>query len=334
MRHRLEFRLLRRSDPARLRNRKFSAPGVETRTWNLGATRHVRYRMTTLAHHLSTHDGVITLAQARALGLSRHSVQRRLSAGTWVREAVGTFRAVDHPRTSRVRVRIAVASVGKSAVLVGSSAAWWHGITSAFPSKITVATQVKGRHAGASAGVLVTHRRLHEPDVVVVDGLRVASAATALLDIAADGDTSTVDNALLTRRVTITELDDALSRYPRRRGAPEARRLFDALRSGARSEAERTATALFDAHGITGWTANTEVLGYLLDFVFREARLVVEIDGFAFHRDAKAFQRDRTKRNALLADGWRVLNFTWDDITRRPDATAHQILDALEVSAA
>lgn len=326
--------MLRRSDSARLRNRKLSAPGVETLTWNLRATRHVRYRMTTLAHHLSTHDGVITLAQARALGLSRHSVQRRLSAGTWVREAAGTFRTVDHPRTSRVRVRIAVASVGKSAVLVGSSAAWWHGITSAFPSKITIATQVKGRHAGASAGVLVTHRRLHEPDVVVVDGLRVASAATALLDIAADGDTSTVDNALLTRRVTITELDDALSRYPRRRGAPEARRLFDALRSGARSEAERTATALFDAHGITGWTANTEVLGYLLDFVFREARLVVEIDGFAFHRDAKAFQRDRTKRNALLADGWRVLNFTWDDITRRPDATAHQILDALEVSAA
>ena len=63
--------------------------------------------MTTLAQHLSTHDGVITLAQARALGVSRHAVQRRLSAGTWVREAEATFRAVDHPRTSRVRVRIA-----------------------------------------------------------------------------------------------------------------------------------------------------------------------------------------------------------------------------------
>ena len=98
----------------------------------------------------------------------------------------------------------------------------------------------------------VTHRRLHEPDVVVVDGLRVASVATTLLDVVAAGDTSTVDNALLTHRVTITELDDALRRYPRRRGAPEARRLFDALRSGARSEAERTTTALFDAHGITG----------------------------------------------------------------------------------
>lgn len=289
--------------------------------------------MTTLAQHLSTHDGVITLAQARALGVSRHSVQRRLSAGTWVREAEATFRAVDHPRTSRVRVRIAIASVGKSAVLVGSTAAWWHGLTSAFPSKITVATQVKGRHAGASSGVLVTHRRLHEPDVVVVDGLRVASVATTLLDVAVAGDTSTVDNALLTHRVAITELDDALRRYPRR-GAPEARRLFDALRSGARSEAERTATALFDAHGITGWTANTEVLGYPLDFVFRDARLIIEIDGFAFHRDAKTFQRDRTKRNALLADGWRMLNFTWDDITRRPDATARQVLDALAAAAA
>lgn len=290
--------------------------------------------MTTLAHHLSSHDGVITLAQARALGLSRHSVQRRLSAGTWVREAEGTFRAVDHPRTPRVRVRIAVASVGKSAVLVGSSAAWWHGITSAFPPKITVATQAKGRHAGASAGVLVTHRRLLDADVVVIDGLRVASIAATLLDVAADGDTSTVDTALLTQRVTITELDDAVRRYPRRRGAPTARRLFAALESGARSEAERLTVTLFDAHGITGWTANTEVLGYLLDFVFDGARLVVEIDGFAFHRDAATFQRDRAKRNALLADGWRVLNFTWDDITRRADATARQVIAALDASAA
>ena len=68
--------------------------------------------------------------------------------------------------------------------------------------------------------------------------------------------------------------------------------------------------------------------------MFRDARLIVEIDGFAFHRDAKTFQRDRTKRNALLTDGWRMLNFTWDDITRRPDATARQVLDALAAAAA
>lgn len=277
------------------------------------------HRNDEVRRHLATHDGVITMAEANAWGLSRHSVTRLLRSGAWVREARGVYRADDHPRTPRTRMRIAVASSGRSAVLAGSSAAWWHQLTPGFPAQITVIARTRGRHPNAQPGVGVLHRRLTEIDVEIVDGLPVTALGLTILDTAAEAGAQIMDNALLCRRITIDQLVDSWRRYPGRHGAGTTRRLLDALGSGARSEAERITVRLFRAGSITGWLANHVVDGHAFDFVFPESKLIVEIDGFAFHRDAAAFQRDRTLRNALLGRGWSVLTFTWDDITRRPD---------------
>ncbi|GAB89118.1 type IV toxin-antitoxin system AbiEi family antitoxin domain-containing protein [Gordonia rhizosphera] len=269
--------------------------------------------------HLAGHDGVITMSQALAQKMSRAAVHRRVKAGEWLRVANGVYRAADHAMTNRARMRIAVASGGERAVLCGPAAAWWLGLTDGFPSSITVICRTKGRHSGAIAGMQVSYRRLDDVDVVDSDGLAVTSIALTVLDTAVVTGASVVDNALLLRRVTVDQLAAAFERYPRRSGATGTRRLIEALRSGARSEAERLAVGIFGAGGITGWKANHSVCGYLADFVFDDARVIVEIDGFAFHRDSETFQRDRTKRNAWTADGWTVLNFTWNDLDRRPE---------------
>ena len=73
---------------------------------------------------------------------------------------------------------------------------------------------------------------------------------------------------------------------------------------------------------------------YLIDVAFPAAMLAVEIDGFAYHRDATAFQHDRTRRNTLIAKGWTVLNFTWSDLVERPDYVISSIEAALEAAAA
>jgi very-short-patch-repair endonuclease len=54
------------------------------------------------------------------------------------------------------------------------------------------------------------------------------------------------------------------------------------------------------------------------DFVFRDVRLVIEIDGLAFHVTPEQFQADRHRQNRLMAAGWTVLRFTWRDLTERP----------------
>jgi very-short-patch-repair endonuclease len=66
-----------------------------------------------------------------------------------------------------------------------------------------------------------------------------------------------------------------------------------------------------------------------VDFVWPEARLVVEVDGWAAHRTRFAFQRDRAVTNRLQLDGFTVLRFTWEDLTRRPEEVAAQIRRAL-----
>lgn len=48
-------------------------------------------------------------------------------------------------------------------------------------------------------------------------------------------------------------------------------------------------------------------------------RVVVEIDGFAYHSDARQFALDRRRDAALQAQGYRVLRFTWSDAVNRPE---------------
>ena len=66
-----------------------------------------------------------------------------------------------------------------------------------------------------------------------------------------------------------------------------------------------------------------------VDFAFPEIRLAIEVDGYEHHASLHAFQHDRARQNELVAAGWTVLRFTWDDITRRPEQVATAILRVL-----
>lgn len=65
---------------------------------------------------------------------------------------------------------------------------------------------------------------------------------------------------------------------------------------------------------------------YRVDFAFPEYRLAVEADGRAWHDAARDARRDRH----LERLGWRTLRFTGSEIVRDPDATAEQILSAVD----
>jgi very-short-patch-repair endonuclease len=67
---------------------------------------------------------------------------------------------------------------------------------------------------------------------------------------------------------------------------------------------------------------------YFLDFAFPERRLCVELDGEEAHTGA-AFQRDRSRQNALVLLGWTVLRFTWADVTERPGQIVALLTQAL-----
>ncbi len=70
---------------------------------------------------------------------------------------------------------------------------------------------------------------------------------------------------------------------------------------------------------------NVPLLDYVVDFLWAEARLVVEVDGRETHGTRHAFQADRDRDGRLAVAGYRVLRFTWWDVTRRPVVVADRV---------
>ena len=57
------------------------------------------------------------------------------------------------------------------------------------------------------------------------------------------------------------------------------------------------------------------------------------MDGRESHRTRRAFQADRDRDGRLAVAGYRVLRFTWWDVTRRPAVVADRVRRLLSAAA-
>ncbi len=278
---------------------------------------------------LRRHDGVITLVQANEAGLTEQAVRRRVRAGRWRRCSAGVFFVDDREFTDAARVRAAVWGHGQAACASGLAAAWWLELTRFAPDVVEV-TVPRDSHGRRHTGSRVRRRDLSPLDVVEHRGLRVTAVALTALEAAVrrGGGPKLMDEALRCH-TELRQLWAAQLRNKGRYGSPRARRLLQAADDGTKSQAERLFTRLLNGSRITGWRANQKVLGYEVDVLFGSAKVVVEVDGFAFHTDAESFERDRRKQNALVLAGYQVLRFTWLDLTEYPDRVLALVRQAI-----
>lgn len=174
-------------------------------------------------------------------------------------------------------------------------------------------------------------RRIASEDVVLRDALRMTAPARTLLDLASSLSTRALRRAM--NEAFVLGLADegalwaVLDRCRGRRGAPQLRRLL-ADGSGpslTRSEAERRLLELIASAGLPRPETNVRLGRYEVDFLWREQRLVAEVDGYAFHGSRAAFERDRTRDAELQARGYAVLRVTWRQIVDAPEATIGRI---------
>jgi very-short-patch-repair endonuclease len=84
--------------------------------------------------------------------------------------------------------------------------------------------------------------------------------------------------------------------------------------------------------GLPPARANARLGRYEVDLLWPEARLVAEVDGFAFHGSRAAFERDRRRDADLQAQGFRVVRITWRRLTREPEAVAVMLARLLDGS--
>ncbi|MBE1549924.1 very-short-patch-repair endonuclease [Mycobacterium sp. OAS707] len=138
------------------------------------------------------------------------------------------------------------------------------------------------------------------------------------------GGAKLMDSALQ-RHVELAQLWNAHLRNKGRHGSPAARQLLHAASDGARSEAERLLIKLLRDNNITGWKANYPLAGFKIDVAFPSQKVAVETDGWAFHSSQEDFQTDRERQNKIALLGWKVLRFTWLDLTEYPQRVLAEI---------
>lgn len=80
------------------------------------------------------------------------------------------------------------------------------------------------------------------------------------------------------------------------------------------SELERRFLTLCRRHGLRPPEREQVVGAYTVDFLWHDARLVVEVDGYGTHGTRAAFEADRARDVALKLTGYEVVRFTWRQV--------------------
>lgn len=275
--------------------------------------------------------GVVSRRQLLASGLSPSMIKARVAAGTLIRIHASVY-ALGHRQLRREGHWLAaVLACGPGAALSHREAAALHGLRPSGRSRIDVTTPRRIRTG--RPGIEVHHSTtLAVRDVTTVEGIPVTTVERTLADLAdvvqRDSLAKALREAEHLRAVDLRDLRDAMARTRHRPGPGHARLtavLEEHRHRGTqltRSNLEDRLLALCERHGISRPHANFHVEGTEVDACWPAHRLAVELDGWERHKDRDAFQRDRTKGNALMRAGWCVLRFTHDDIVRRPAETA------------
>ncbi|WP_270886774.1 endonuclease domain-containing protein [Pedococcus sp. 5OH_020] len=175
------------------------------------------------------------------------------------------------------------------------------------------------------AGV-VGHRGLSGRRVHVLHGRPVTSPVDTWLDLGAMGTLSTHDlvvagDALATRSVTLLPRLQEGARRRRGRGSRHLRQAADLLRAGSGSPMETRARLAFVDANLPEPELNASVYGddaqfvARVDFLWREARVIVEYEGDQHRTDRQQWQKDIERVRVLEALGWRVVRITHADLT-------------------
>jgi very-short-patch-repair endonuclease len=229
----------------------------------------------------------------------------------------------------------AVLACGEGAVIGRRSAASMWRMLPAVGEEEPV--EVLGAHRAMSRPGIRVRRTgpLERDEVTVRDNIPITTPERTLYDLAGLVSERELERSVgetfalrLAQRPRILAL---LDRYAGRRGATRLRRLLQEESSIAlcRSEAEERFLELIRKAALAGVQANVTVAGHRVDFVWRTERLVVEIDGRAFHSTKRKFEGDRRRDADLVAAGLRVIRVTWRQIMNEPEVLIARLAQAL-----
>jgi very-short-patch-repair endonuclease len=274
--------------------------------------REHRSREWSLAALAGKQHGVVAYRQLIALGLGPSAIAYRLRIGRLHRVHRGVY-SVGHPNlVPEGREMAAVLACGPASALSHWSAAGRWGILRARGAVVDV---VVGGRAEGRQGIRI-HRAssLHPHDFSRRDGIPITSVSRTLLDLAAVAPPRTLGRAINEAdrqgRLNRRAMQEQLVRDRGRRGAKRLRAVLAATHPATRrtrSDLEILFLELCRRHCLPTPRPNVKIHGIEVDFHFPGTRLIVEIDGYEYHRTAAEFDNDRRRDARLKALGYEVV---------------------------
>jgi len=274
--------------------------------------------------------GVVTRAQLTDVGLRDRGISDWVQSGRLRRLYRGVY-AFGHDRLRlEGRWLAAVMACGPGAVLSHRDAAQlWElrGSNSALID-VTVPSQ-NGRVK--RAGIRV-HRsgRLATEEICERCGIPVTTVARTLLDLADVLDRQALRRAVTeaeyTQRFDLTTLIAVVQNNPGRGGAKLMRAVEGKLHR-TRSPLEERFLGLLERHRVEEPESAVWIEGYEVDFLWRQANLVVELDGLSAHATREAVRRDRKRDRVLWRAGIRTMRLTAGDL-KEPEAVLSDLAQA------
>lgn len=285
--------------------------------------------------------GVAARAQLLALGFTRNEIQKRIDEARLHRIHRGVY-AVGHRKLTLKGIWMAaVLAVGADALLSHRAGLALWDLRRSESGVIDVTVPGSSGKPGPAGVRVHTTRALRRDDAACIDGIAVTSVAWTVVDyagIANQREVRLVLEALDRRRIYIgRELDELLKRTPNRKGAKTLRTAIAEINGPApwlQSALEETFRELIRGSDLPGYEANVLVEGELVDALWRQERVIVELDGFAFHKSRAQFEADRRRDAKLQVAGYRVLRITQQRLQHEPEAVLDDLRKLLSAARA
>lgn len=277
-------------------------------------------------------------ALARA-GVPDSTLKSWVRRGMLERLAAGVWRVTGAPTSWEQLLTAGLVYLGDEAVVSHEAAAQIHTFDRTPPDRVEFVVPERARKRRLPFGTVHTTGHLPRIDRVRVDGWPVTSATRTVLDLAMQRPgrvrlEAAIDSAVRSRASAPEVLQRRLTelRGPGRWGCRLVDRLT--LDAGGESMLERRFLALLRTNGLPRPTTQRwfRVDGRAIgraDFTFEADRMVVEVSGGRGHSSPAERAKDAQRRNELQDLGWRVFEYTWDDVVHRPAYVVRTMRDRL-----
>lgn len=281
---------------------------------------------------LAANGGVARAGEIAPTGGRRRSLGRLVEEGRVVNHGGGCYALpeADPAIVAATRTRGLVACV---------SAASAHGLAvlplSTAPHVAVPVERNPRRLAPGARGAVTIHREppgmlttAAHPEFPHAERPVLVAAAVALARMLRCQDPlvaiAAIDSALNTRVCTPRDIASLIAGP----GRPSALSLLQECDGRSQSPIESVARVTLRRGGLRV-EAGVPIAGVGLVDLLVEGRVVVELDGFAYHSGRREYREDRRRDRELLAQGYLVLRFTWEDVMRDPGEVVRAVRAAL-----